>query len=56
MERCRWTSFCGEVVYMLMFRLAEDTVVPGVNGLYPPYFIYGPIVFSKATQASAIRN
>jgi S1-C subfamily serine protease len=32
----------------------REMVVPGVNGLYPPYFIYGPIVFSKATQALCV--
>ncbi|HEY5227867.1 MAG TPA: trypsin-like peptidase domain-containing protein [Opitutaceae bacterium] len=31
--------------------LGREMVVPGVAGSYPPYFIYGPIVFSKATQA-----
>jgi S1-C subfamily serine protease len=25
-------------------------VIPFLNGTYPPYFIYGPIVFSEATQ------
>jgi hypothetical protein len=29
-------------------------VVPGVEGKYPPYFIYGPIVFTKATQAFCV--
>jgi S1-C subfamily serine protease len=29
----------------------QEMVIQGVGGLYPPYFIYGPIVFSKATQA-----
>jgi S1-C subfamily serine protease len=24
-------------------------LIPGLNGDYPPYFIYGPLVFSKAT-------
>ncbi|HEY1849119.1 MAG TPA: trypsin-like peptidase domain-containing protein [Opitutaceae bacterium] len=28
-----------------------EMLVPGVGGDYPPYFIYGPIVFTKATQA-----
>jgi S1-C subfamily serine protease len=28
-----------------------EMLVPGVGGAYPPYFIYGPIVFTKATQA-----
>jgi hypothetical protein len=35
-------------------------MVPGLNGDYPPYFIYGPIVFSKATlqfvQSSGARS
>ncbi len=29
----------------------REMVVPGVGSSYPPYFIYGPIVFTKATQA-----
>ena len=29
----------------------REMLVPGVGGSYPPYFIYGPIVFTKATQA-----
>jgi S1-C subfamily serine protease len=31
----------------------REMLVPGVGGTYPPYFIYGPIAFSKATQAFA---
>jgi hypothetical protein len=37
----------------------REMVIPGVEGAYPPYFIYGPIVFTKATQAlsaSLMRN
>jgi len=26
------------------------TLIPGLHGDYPPYFIYGPLVFSIATQ------
>jgi len=29
----------------------REMLIPGVRGAYPPYFIYGPIVFTKATQA-----
>jgi len=29
----------------------REMLVPGVRGEYPPYFIFGPIVFSKVTQA-----
>jgi len=25
-------------------------LIPSLNGEYPPYFVYGPLVFSKATQ------
>jgi S1-C subfamily serine protease len=32
----------------------REMVVPGVSGLYPPYFIYGPIVFTRATQALCV--
>jgi len=32
----------------------RQMVVPGVEGKYPPYFIYGPIVFTKATQAFCV--
>jgi S1-C subfamily serine protease len=28
----------------------REMLEPGVDGKYPPYFIYGPIVFSVATQ------
>ncbi len=26
-------------------------LIPDLNGAYPPYFVYGPLVFSKATTA-----
>jgi S1-C subfamily serine protease len=26
-------------------------LIPDLNGTYPPYFVYGPLVFSKATTA-----
>ena len=29
----------------------REMLVPGVRGAYPPYFIFGPIVFTKGTQA-----
>jgi len=29
-------------------------LVPGVEGFYPPYFILGPIAFTRATQAFAV--
>ena len=29
----------------------REMAIPGVAGAYPPYFIFGPIVFTKATQA-----
>ena len=32
----------------------REMVVPGVAAGYPPYFIYGPIVFTKATQAMTV--
>jgi S1-C subfamily serine protease len=28
---------------------SRPLLIPGLNGEYPPYFIYGPMVFSKAT-------
>lgn len=27
----------------------RPTLIPSLNGEYPPYFVYGPLVFSKAT-------
>ena len=29
----------------------EPQLIPDLNGAYPPYFVYGPLVFSKATTA-----
>lgn len=31
-------------------RTERPLLIPDLNGAYPPYFIYGPLVFSKATQ------
>jgi len=36
---CRYSCRLGD----------RPALIPSLNGEYPPYFVYGPLVFSKAT-------